>query len=220
MLFLVDGIWGGELPVTEPVKWQITPFNNDWPNSIFVSQDHVAIESVGLDFVRAQFDEYADMEGADDYLHQAADSANWAADIIYDPENDGEIIESMGVHEHWNNDIDKQYTRDLGTGDGIELLRYLITGINESSLEQINVRTYPNPFISRVTFEYDLRAESTVVLEVFSMDGKLLASQSAWQSFGKNKLLWDATVLAPGLYIYHIRGNDFETRGKILKSGN
>ena len=29
---------------------------------------------------------------------------------------------SLGVHEHWNNEIDKQYSRNLGTGDGIELL--------------------------------------------------------------------------------------------------
>jgi hypothetical protein len=220
MLFLVDGIWGGELPVTEPVKWQITPFNDDWPNSIFVSQDHVAIESVGLDFVRAQFDDYADMEGADDYMHQAADSANWAGGITYDPESDGQVIESMGVHEHWNNDIDKQYTRDLGTGDGIELLRYLITDIGESSLEQIDVNTYPNPFISSVTFEYYLRSGSTVKLEIFSMDGKLIASKSEAQYFGKNILSWNAADLAPGFYFYCIRGNDFEAKGKILRSGN
>ena len=29
---------------------------------------------------------------------------------------------SLGAHEHWNNATDKQYTRNLGTGDGIELL--------------------------------------------------------------------------------------------------
>jgi len=28
----------------------------------------------------------------------------------------------MGVHEHWNNPVDKQYSRNLGTGDGIELV--------------------------------------------------------------------------------------------------
>jgi hypothetical protein len=29
----------------------------------------------------------------------------------------------LGVHEHWNNPQDKQYSRNLGTGDGIELIK-------------------------------------------------------------------------------------------------
>ena len=29
---------------------------------------------------------------------------------------------SQGVHEHWNNATEKKYTRNLGTGNGIELL--------------------------------------------------------------------------------------------------
>ena len=41
----------------------------------------------------------------------------------YDPENDGTpIAESLGVHEHWNNATDRKYSRNLGTGKGIELI--------------------------------------------------------------------------------------------------
>jgi len=28
----------------------------------------------------------------------------------------------LGVHEHWNNAVNKQYSRNLGAGDGIELV--------------------------------------------------------------------------------------------------
>ena len=28
----------------------------------------------------------------------------------------------MGVHEHWNNPTEKHYSRNLGTGEGLELL--------------------------------------------------------------------------------------------------
>jgi hypothetical protein len=31
------------------------------------------------------------------------------------------------VHEHWNNPIDKQYSRNLGTGQGIELVSLTAT---------------------------------------------------------------------------------------------
>ncbi len=226
VLFLVDGIWGGELPVSEPVKWQINPFNDDWPNSIFVSQDHVAIESVGMDFVRAQFDEYADMLGADDYLHQAADSANWATGIIYDPEDDGVIIPSMGVHEHWNNDIDKQYTRDLGIGDGIELIKYLITDIPEGNKTAMTVmNAYPNPFVSKVYFEYSLETASEVSLEIYGMDGRQLkAMHKEHMNAGTFRLQWNAAELPDGFYIYQFHvmdGKGKETiQGKVVKAGN
>jgi hypothetical protein len=224
MLFLVDGIWGGELPVSEPVKWQIEPFNDDWPNSIFVSQDHVAIESVGLDFVRAQFDDYADMYGADDYLHQAADSANWADGIVYDPEDDGVVIPSMGVHEHWNNDIDKQYTRDLGIGDGIELLRYLITGLEDDPLiECISVSVYPNPFTEKLSFKFQMASAAGVHLRIFTSDGKLVWSERRYAGKGNNLVHWDAGGLPGGVYLYNIcvedNSNRQTLRGKVVKSG-
>jgi len=31
-------------------------------------------------------------------------------------------IPSLGVHEHWNNPIDKQYSVNLRTGQGVELI--------------------------------------------------------------------------------------------------
>jgi len=36
-------------------------------------------------------------------------------------DGDGNKLASLGVHEHWNNATDRQYTRNLGTGNGIEL---------------------------------------------------------------------------------------------------
>lgn len=222
ILFLVDGIWGGELPVTEPVKWQIEPFNDDWPNSIMVSQDHVAIESVGLDFVRAQFDDYADMYGADDYLHQAADSANWAPGITYDPEGDGMLIPSLGVHEHWNNDLDKQYTRNLGTGDGIELVKYLITGINEETFaDDANVTVFPNPFIDVVHFEFNAFSSSLIRIDIFNAEGRLVSISTHENVNAGTHISLQLHPGVKGLYFYRIYNID-ESRlisdGKMIKN--
>ncbi|MDA3927667.1 MAG: DUF362 domain-containing protein [Prolixibacteraceae bacterium] len=130
VLFIVDGLWGGTEAVEPPVKWNSAPFNNDWPNSFFIAQDQVAIESVCLDFLRAEalvnpaFKKRPLFPAVDDYLHQAADKTNWPEDIIYDPEADGvPISSSLGVHEHWNNSTDKQYTQNLfSSEDGIDLV--------------------------------------------------------------------------------------------------
>ncbi|MFN8207661.1 MAG: sugar-binding protein [Bacteroidales bacterium] len=128
VLFVVDGLWGGIEATDMAVKWQTAPFNNDWPSSLFVSQDGVAIESVCLDFLRAEanvntnFRDRPFFPGVDDHLHQAADSKNWPAGFTYDPEGDGTAMPSMGIHEHWNNSTKKQYSHNLGRGIGIELV--------------------------------------------------------------------------------------------------
>jgi hypothetical protein len=128
LFYLLDGLWAGSEAVDPPNKWSMRPFNNDWTSSIFASQDPVAIESVAFDFLKEEYflgnpyGSYPQMDGVDDYLHQAADPGSWPPSIQYDPENDGTVLTSLGVHEHWSNATDKQYSRNLETGNGIELV--------------------------------------------------------------------------------------------------
>ena len=131
MLFLVDGLWGAKYSIANPNKWKSAPFSNRWPSSLLASQDGVALESVGLDFLQAEYNQtnypgdtthYPFFDGTEDYIHQAADPANWPTGLTYDPERDGTALGSLGVHEHWNNAADRQYTRNLQTGTGIELI--------------------------------------------------------------------------------------------------
>jgi hypothetical protein len=136
LIWIVEGLFGGgSSEIKGPVKYFMAPFNNDWSNSIFMSLDPVAIESVGYDFLRTEWNSerkhdavnnesefQANINGVDDYMHQAADPANWPEGIIYDPDNSGKPVPVLGVHEHWNNPVDKQYSRNLGTGEGIELV--------------------------------------------------------------------------------------------------
>jgi hypothetical protein len=136
MLCIVDGLFGGGADETRgPVRYFMPPFNNDWSSSIFISEDQVALESVCFDFLRSEwngihkhdaannvFEAGPNMFGVDDYLHQAADSKNWPEGIIYDPDNCGKPLRSLGVHEHWNNQDDKQYSGNLGKKNGITLV--------------------------------------------------------------------------------------------------
>jgi hypothetical protein len=129
ILYVLDGLWGFQFhgAGSTPVKWQNAPFNDDYPSCVLMSQDPVALDSVGTDFLRAEFS--ANMGGknlvdggVDDYLHEAAQAHSPPSGTEYDPEDDGTPLASLGVHEHWNNPLDKQYTRNLGTGEGIELV--------------------------------------------------------------------------------------------------
>jgi len=121
VLYVLDGLWGFEINYTgSPTQYSHLPFDNDYPSSFLVSQDPVAIDSVALDFLKTQFS-LIDMP-LDSYLHEAALADDPPSATFYDPESDGNSMPSLGVHEHWNNPIDKQYTRNLGIGDGIELI--------------------------------------------------------------------------------------------------
>jgi hypothetical protein len=121
LLYILDGLWGFEINwMGYPTPFTNTPFNGDYPSSILVSQDPVAIDSVALDFLAAQF-ELKNMP-IDSYLHEAALAEDPLSGVFYDPEGDGTGLQSLGVHEHWNNPTEKQYSRNLGTGEGIELI--------------------------------------------------------------------------------------------------
>jgi hypothetical protein len=73
------------------------PFNNDWTNSLFFSQDPIAIDSVMYDFLYAEGTNPT--EGCQNYLHQGAEPLP----DTYDPEGDGIYLSnSIGVHEHWD----------------------------------------------------------------------------------------------------------------------
>ncbi|MDD6210135.1 MAG: sugar-binding protein [Bacteroidales bacterium] len=144
MLFLVDGLFGGGSEETKrPVKYFSAPFNNDWANSIFASQDEVAIESVCQDILRSEwngvnrhssdnntYENSPWWSGVDDHLHQAADPANWPTELKegipfhgYYPNVDGDAIGSLGTHEHWNSAEEKKYSRNLGKAYGIKLVQ-------------------------------------------------------------------------------------------------
>ena len=123
VLFLIDALYAAPSQGGPQEKWRSEPFDNDWTASLFVSQDPVAIESVGLDLMRNEPTLSSNVVGnVDNYLHEAALAHNPPSESFYDPEGDGNHLFSLGVHEHWNNEEDRQYSRNLGKDKGIELI--------------------------------------------------------------------------------------------------
>jgi hypothetical protein len=102
------------------------PFNNGWACSLFASQDPIAIDAVGLDFLRCEFPDAPDMAFSDQYLIEAAMADNPPSKTKYDPKRNNVSISSLGVMEHWNNAKDKKYSRNLGKTTGIELVHKTI----------------------------------------------------------------------------------------------
>jgi uncharacterized protein (DUF362 family) len=125
LLYLLDGLYSGKHPIDPaPRRWNSEPFNGNWTSSLFASQDPVAIDSVGFDFIWTEWTDYPRKAGVDDYLHEAALANNPPSGTFYDPDHAEAVkrLPSLGVHEHWNNAHEKKYSRNLGKNQGIELV--------------------------------------------------------------------------------------------------
>jgi uncharacterized protein (DUF362 family) len=169
VLYLIDGLYSGVHPRDQaPSKWNSQPFNGDWTSSVLASQDPVAIDSVAFDFLWEEWDDYPHQAGADDYLHEAALANNPPSKTFYDPNHSGDVerLPSLGVHEHWNGPEQKKYSRNLGTGNGIELIAvegagpmaFAVERLHLSGEEPLQVRwTDMGP-----TYEYSVEAADSL----------------------------------------------------------
>jgi hypothetical protein len=139
ILYVLDGLYCARRHQSYPLHFPNAPFNNrvepyansNWPSSILASLDGVALDSVGLDILYSQTRNNLDKdnhprimirENADDYLQEEALADHPPSGTAY--RQNGKQVTSLGVTEHWDNDLSRQYSRnkDPKNGKGIELI--------------------------------------------------------------------------------------------------
>ena len=124
LLFMLDALYGVEdqnAVLSNNSLFQSAPFNGHWSSSLLLSQDPVALDSVGADIL---VNEPATITHPDvlpkdstyqNYLHEAALASDPPSRTAYH-------LPSLGVHDHWNNPTDRKYGRNLGLSEGSELV--------------------------------------------------------------------------------------------------
>lgn len=122
LLYLVDFLYVAVSQNERVVKYE--SFGDHWCSSLFLSQDPVAIDSVGLDFIRNEPRARECRGKPENYLHEAALADKPPSGTVYRPDGRHADVVSLGVHEHWNNAEARQYSRNLGKREGIELVRW------------------------------------------------------------------------------------------------
>jgi len=141
ILFILDGLYCARKHSSYAMHFPNAPFfnkifpyaNTEWPSCILASLDGVALDSVGLDILYSQTKNNIDVENenrpwmilrenSDGYMHEMAQADNPPSGMVYT--QNGKRVKSLGVHEHWNNDEDRQYSRNIDpkNGKGIELI--------------------------------------------------------------------------------------------------
>jgi len=183
LIYLGDGTFATKVDHKTIAKFLMYPFNDDWTNSLFFSQDPVAMDSVMYDFLYSEGTNPC--EGAQNYLHQAAvPSSN-----VYDPEHDGIYLShSLGVHEHWDPTVNiftsDRYSGRVGNGIdyracGAEYahLGVVITNPQEKHLYIFGTDNGAFPFtliIGKIDLEAQVNSNSGTVQKVeFYMDNTL-----------------------------------------------
>jgi hypothetical protein len=196
-IYIGDFLWGTSYEHYPPSKFRSEPFNNDWSSSLLVSLDPVAVESVALDILQEEFQvedlttdpprqTYVRFPAVDDYLHQAASSEWWPEGITYDPEGDGTPIGSLGVHEHWNNGTDRQYSRNLESGEGIELVYHFMekpevgpTSATGTGTGGAELTAWLSSGNSLLNLRFSRELDEPVVIRIYNISGQLLQAASS-----------------------------------------
>ena len=134
VLWMLDGLVPatseGASVTDEAARWEGAPFDGGFAASLLLSQDPVALDSVGADFLINQpavTSRNAALDGnlgVENYLHEAALVAAPPSGAAY-RDGAGGPVGNLGVHEHWNNAVERLYSRDRGEAEGIELVRIL-----------------------------------------------------------------------------------------------
>lgn len=75
----------------------------------------------------------------------------------------------------------------------------------------------PNPFHSQTTFTLNLNNNSNVIMEVYSVDGKLVTSNNYDNlPSGENQIIFKANGLKSGIYFYTFKINGEKISGKMI----
>jgi hypothetical protein len=183
LLYLGDGTFATKVDHKTIAKFLMYPFNDDWTNSLFFSQDPVAIDSVMYDFLLTEGTN--PIEGSQNYLHQAA----VPLPNVYDPEGDGIYLStSLGVHEHWDRTVNifssDRYSGIAGNGidyrtAGEEFVRpgVVFTSPLEKHLYLFGSDKGAFPFtllIGKITVEAQLNGATGTIQKIeFYKDNKL-----------------------------------------------
>ena len=203
ILWVMDAMYPNKnLDGTPDTKWTDAPFNGRPASSFIMSLDGVAEESVSLDFI---FQHYADeinsnggLSNSEAYLINAAQA-------------------NAGVHEHWNNNTDRQYSKNLDPTvvNGIELIGLTLTAtaIQNPTATTDNLMKlyskgdgYIHLSMSKVS------TASKLKLELFNSKGTSIFCKTV--STDTYKVY--AGQLPVGTYLYKVSYQDKTKSGKIM----
>jgi hypothetical protein len=92
------------------------------------------------------------------------------------------------------------------------------TGIEISQNGNMVVKLFPNPVSNEpLSVSYTLQKEGQVVINILTVEGKLVHTSRQKASIGEHIQKVDISDLAPGNYLVQLRSDDFVVAQEIIK---
>ena len=127
------------------------------------------------------------------------------------------LTDYLGNFRIWDGDGDDINTIDMGA---YEFGSLPVGTDKHSTFTGLDICVYPNPFFSRVKFEFTLTGPSEIQLEIYNYTGeKVFYHHELRSGPGDHHLIWNAGNCRAGTYIYRFKSHKDTFVGKILKAG-
>jgi len=146
----------------------------------------------------------------------AFDGANWTTWNFSTSLLHGKFVNSIA--------IDGSGTKWLGTdGGGMSAFNEngIPVGMEEYKLpsENISIKTFPNPFTTSTTIEFELPQTSIVSIQIFNCIGAKVAElHNGLLPAGQQQFTWDAGDLPKGIYFCKVQTGQKTAAQKIIKT--
>ena len=129
-------------------------------------------------------------------------------------------LEDVGAFEYWITAVDLSGLESESSG----LVSAVLSTKDELGLptEFALKQNYPNPFNPSTQIQYALPNESSVVISIYDITGRLVRTLvNEFQSPGYRTITWNATndmgrPVSAGMYIYSIHAGDFIQNRKMI----
>ena len=114
------------------------------------------------------------------------------------------------------------YSRNLGTGEGIELVRLSTVTDVPLPVARLAVSSHPNPFNPRTTISFALPAAGRVELAVYDAAGAHVATLlQSHLDVGEHAIPWlgrdeQGREMPAGVYVYRLTWGDGVESGKMM----
>lgn len=143
---------------------------------------------------------------------------------LYFTDNHGKSWVKIFNSEASNIKADNSNPRKIYFNSKFGLLRFtdtLVTSVNEITHiipnEYQLLQNYPNPFNPSTKINYSIPKASFVRLKIYDVLGREITKLvNEYEPAGKHEVIWNATNLPSGVYIYTLRVNGFSASQKML----
>ncbi|MCZ7610011.1 MAG: T9SS type A sorting domain-containing protein [Ignavibacterium sp.] len=128
---------------------------------------------------------------------------------------------SLAIRLKVNNNLEPQYAAAVIKSDESVLLKNNPIELNLSGTETVKEyaldQNYPNPFNPSTTIKFQIPKDGFVSLKVYDILGNEITTLvNEEKSQGRYEVIFNASSLANGVYIYKIQSGDFISSKKMI----